>query len=370
MRDSEELILDIADLSRGGAGVARHSDGRVIFVPFTAPGDRIRARVLGKTKNYAHGHMVEIIKQSPIRVDPRCPAFGHCGGCQWQHIPYELQWKTKLSGVKQALSRQSVQDPGVWEEFPAQQVWEYRNRVQLRGNKEKLGFFEAGTTELVAVDRCDLAMTEINAGWVEIRSEGSKLPGAYKVEVEVLPDHSLRKNWNSRHASMGFRQVHDEQNEKLKNWIKTSLSGSETLFDLYGGSGNLSENLSSKFLEIHCVDLSAPTAHPEGFPPHFHFHKMPVLKWVKNVARSGSSKSDLSVIVDPPREGVSKDLDSLEKSLRTLGAAEWILVGCDPDAWSRDLRHLVARGWKLDKAAVIDLFPQTRHVESLALLRL
>ena len=90
------IELEIQDLSRGGAGVARDASGRVIFVPFTAPGDRVRVRVAqAKKQNYANAELLEVVRPAELRQQPVCPVFGQCGGCQWQHLPYSLQWKTK-----------------------------------------------------------------------------------------------------------------------------------------------------------------------------------------------------------------------------------------------------------------------------------
>src|SRR4051812_26561964 len=100
-----ELTLKIQDLARGGAGVSRDESGRVIFVPYTAPGDVVRVRITEEKKNYAQGELLEVVEPSSIRQKAPCPVFGRCGGCQWQHLPYELQFRTKLQGVVHALSR-------------------------------------------------------------------------------------------------------------------------------------------------------------------------------------------------------------------------------------------------------------------------
>src|SRR5580704_6655799 len=99
----EILELEITDLARAGAGVARDPSGRVVFVPLTAPGDRVRAQVVDADKRYAQAILLEVLKPSPLRAQAPCTVFGRCGGCQWQHISYELQWKTKRGGVLHAL---------------------------------------------------------------------------------------------------------------------------------------------------------------------------------------------------------------------------------------------------------------------------
>lgn len=361
------LTVQIHDLARGGAGVARDESGRVVFVPYTAPGDQVRVRVIEAKKNYARAELVEVLEVSPQRVKPPCPVFGRCGGCQWQHLPYALQWKTKLGGVLQALARVQVTVPGAFEELPAERIWEYRNRVQLRGFGSELGFFAAGTNERVPVDRCEIARPEINAVWKDVRAEGACLPRAYKVEVEVMPDTSVIKSWNSAHGAQGFRQVHDEQNFKLQQWVADNLTSGGRLLDLYGGSGNLSLGLRGKMGAIDCVDTGAPR--DSGQMPGYAFHRASVTTWIVKKASLKPAPHYSSAIVDPPREGLGTDFGSIATSLDALGVTELVAVGCDPDAWARDVSRFVKGGWRLEKAGVLDLFPQTPHVESLALLR-
>ncbi len=359
------LTLRIQDLARGGAGVARDESGRVIFVPYTAPGDLVRVEVVEERKNYAQGRLLEVLEPSPVRVQPACPVFGRCGGCQWQHLPYELQWKTKASGVRHALSRTQIElEAARWEEFPAERIWEYRNRVQVRGFGQQMGFFEPGTKNLVPVDRCAIARPEINARWSAIREEGSRKEAPYKVEIEVLEDGSVRQAWNAKHAALGFRQIHDEQNARLKAWVAGALTPGRVLYDLFGGSGNLSSGLSGKMTRIHCVDFSAPEAssRPEQ---GYHFHRGDVSRWI---SRQQGTGEEASAIIDPPREGLGQSFGAIADGLERLGVGELVAVGCDPDSWARDLSRFRRRGWTLERAAVFDLFPQTSHVESVARL--
>ncbi len=361
------IILKIQDLARGGAGVSRDSDGRVIFVPFTAPGDLVRVRVVEENKRYAMAVLLEVLEPGAIRQAPRCPAFGTCGGCEWQHLPYEYQWKTKSEGVFDALRRVQVQPPEHYDLIPAERIWEYRNRVQLRGFKNELGFFRSGTQDLVPVSRCDLAREEINQSWEAVRFEGEAYSSPYKVELEVSTQGALMKTWNSKHSAQGFRQVHDEQNEKLRGWIAEQLPPAFQLFDLFGGGGNLSLPLINQMREIHCVDLSVPHQRAPEIPAHFHFHRSSVLPWLMK-HQSAGSRLPAVAILDPPRVGLGEDFSKIAQSLETLGVQALVSVGCDLDAWCRDLSRWVKRGWKFEKMMVIDLFPQTSHVESVSYL--
>lgn len=364
------LTLRITDLARGGAGVARDANGRVTFVPLTAPGDLVHARVVEADRRYAQGELVEILEPSPERVEPPCPVFGKCGGCQWQHLPYDLQWKTKVSGVVHALARAGVTETPAFEELPAdpEHRYHYRNRVQLRGDGDQLGFFAPATKQLVPTNQCEIARVEINAEWNSLRAEGAKLARPYKVEVEVRPHGEVKTYWNARHGAGGFRQVHDDQNRKLQSWVSGALTVGRSVLDLYGGSGNLSEPLTHLKVpprEIHCVDISAPLK-----SELITYHRSEVVPWLIKQSRKAEKNVDYrSAIIDPPRIGLAGDFNPVADSLERLRVTEIVFVGCDPDSFARDVSRFIRRGWSLIKVGVLDLFPQTAHVESLALLR-
>jgi len=368
MEDQSRKIftLTIHDLARGGAGVAREESGRAVFIPFTAPGDRVRVEIIEEKKNYAQARLLEVLEPSPMRQKPPCSVFGQCGGCQWQHLPYDFQWKTKVTGLRHALKRAGI-ETDAWDERPAEQIWEYRNRVQMRGEGGTLGFYEEGTHLIVPVERCEISRPEINEALPALKVEAAKLKNAYKLEIEVMPDGEVIHAWNSRHAAFGFRQVHDAQNEKLKAWVGASILGRETLLDLYGGYGNLSLPLVDQMKVVHCVDFSSPTSTPGGVSPKMHFHRSAVAPWLKKFELAKGAKH-VSVILDPPREGLGGDFEEIACLLKKLKVSEIVAVGCDVDSWVRDVSRFVKNGWKLKKAAALDLFPQTAHVEAIAQL--
>lgn len=362
-----ELTLKITDLARGGAGVAREDSGRVIFVPFTVTGDLVRVKLLEENKRYAQGELIEVLEPSPIRQKPPCPVFGRCGGCQWQHIPYGTQWETKTRGVLHALSRLSIEIPGSPDLLPAEEIWNYRNRIQLRGERSEIGFYAAKSHERIAIESCETARKEINQALAEVRQEGAKFEQPYKVEVEVLPNGEIRKSWNARHAAGGFRQVHDQQNEKLRNWVASHIAPDGRVLDLFGGNGNLGGPVSLRSEHVDCVDISAPEGTKNPDYPHLQFHRSETSKWVKKTARAGNPHYD-SAVIDPPREGFGDELSIVAPLLEGFGVREIVAVGCDPDSWARDLNRWIRRGWTLQRVGILDLFPQTPHVESLAKL--
>lgn len=360
-----EITLEIQSLSRAGSGLGRDSTGRVIFVPFTCPGDRVRARITKEDKRYAEAQLIEIVEPSPQRINAPCPVFSKCGGCEWQHLPYNLQWDTKKSGVAHALSRVQIPaDQIPLEEFPADQIWHYRNRVQLRGFKQELGFYARGGNQLVPVEKCWIAREEINAKFPQVKAEGAPRVREYKVEVEVFPEGEVTVQWNATHSAQGFRQVHDGQNEKLRSWVESHLEGGPLLLDLYGGRGNLSSKVRSRYKEIHCVDFGS---RPEESISGWQFHRSAVAPWLTKFETevSPSEKPYIDVILDPPREGLGADLAPIGQALTRMPVRKILLVGCDVDSWARAMARFVKYGWKLESLGALDFFPHTHHVEAL-----
>ncbi len=383
--DSSKILknLRVDDLSRGGNGVAR--DGRrVVFLPLTLKGDVVTARIISEDKRFATAEVLEITEPSPDRVAPRCTVFGKCGGCTWQHVPYEQQWKTKREGVIHALSRTAVTLEGIsLHEFPAANPWNYRNRIQLRARPGVLGYYARRSNDLVGVDRCEIAREELNALLPELRTEAEALLAKkiqagesepeVKVEVDVLPDGSTRKAWNSRHAALGFRQVNDEQNEKLRGFIRERLTEGAHVFDLFGGAGNFTYDDATRYGWVECVDIGSPEGGFEGQPENYRFFQTDVARWLDRRAKDAdrgyfNPKGPVEVIIDPPREGLGDVTNKIVGALDSLDAVKVIAVGCDADAWARDISRLIKAGWVLSEAAVFDLFPQTPHVESVAVL--
>lgn len=394
-----ELEIEITALSRGGSGIGRDAEGRVIFVPFSCPGDRLRVQIVQEHKRFADGKILEILSPSPQRVLPKCPVFQRCGGCEWQHLPYSLQWETKSSGVYHALERVGVSCENIpRKEFPADQIWEYRNRIQVRGFRDKLGFYERKSKNIIPIDRCDIARPELNAFLSDVKSDGEKRVREYKAELEVFPSGVVTVSWNSSHSAQGFRQVHDDQNEKLQNWVRDSLpigasgfgaagygessslgegkplssAGGAILFDLYGGSGNLSLGLRDRYSHIHCVDVgggpnfSGSSNLTDAIDEVFTFHRSPVGLWLQRNRKDFVSSSPIDVILDPPREGMGEDIGVIVETLKALPVRTILSIGCETDSWARGIHRLQKAGFHLTQVGALDFFPHTHHVESLA----
>ncbi len=367
---SQSVKITIHDLSRGGNGVGKKDSGEVVFVPYSAPGDELLVQITKSKKNFSEGEIVEILKPSPLRLTPPCPVFKECGGCSWQHLPYSLQFETKKKGLIQALNRAEVKTDGIeLDEFPATHLYHYRNRIQIHGDPtlKKIGFFGRGTNELVPIEKCEIVDSRINEALPKLAALGfSKFKEEFKLEIEVMPNGTVRHRFNEPHASMGFRQVNDEQNSKLQNWVKEHLSSADLLLDLYGGSGNLSLPLADQFSEIRCIDSFVPSSSPERIA-HFEFFRKDVRAWSHAPESKNDFQKEASFILDPPRAGLGSLFSEIEHKISKYRIKSLILVGCDVDSFARDTSNFLKSGYKLKRLGALDLFPQTPHVESLAL---
>jgi 23S rRNA (uracil1939-C5)-methyltransferase len=369
--NAEEATVTIHDLSRGGSGVARLETGEIVFVPFTAPGDQLRIRILERKKNYCQGEVLEWISQADSRATPKCPVFSKCGGCSWQHIEYPHQFETKKKGLLHALSRAGIQTDGIpLDEMPAQSPYGYRNRIQLHGNTDSktLGFYEPGTKNIIDIQSCAIADHRINETLPEYRKQGlDNFRGEFKLELDLSPEGKVRAAWNRRHGAFGFRQVNDEQNLKLQEWVASHTLAADSLLDVYGGTGNLSLGIANRFKRVECIDLFTPKERPDSAPSHFHFVRQSIEKWVLSPLSPETASGSVSLVVDPPREGMGRHARELCEKLKDTNLSSLVLVGCDVDAFARDTNQFLKRGYSLIRLGVLDLFPQTPHVESLAL---
>jgi 23S rRNA (uracil1939-C5)-methyltransferase len=368
--DETQYTVKIHDLARGGSGVAKLDSGEVVFVPFTAIGDEALIRITKKTKNYSQGELIQLIRPADFRVTPPCKVFTVCGGCNWQHLPYEMQFDTKKKGLLHTLKRAGVSTEAIpFDEMPAKKTYSYRNRVQLRGNAadQSFGFYSKESNRIVSIDRCEIADERINQTLGSIRSEGfEKFGPEFKVEIDVADDGKVRHAWNERHAAFGFRQVNDEQNKVLQDWVSTHVGQGGLLLDLFGGFGNLSVPLMNRFEHIQCVDLSVPSQKPKGIQDHFEYFRSDVATWLKKQRFTPPQKT--TVILDPPREGLGSSFAQIESCLTQYFSPEiLILVGCDVDSFAKDTQRFIQQGYQLKRLGILDLFPQTIHVESLAL---
>lgn len=383
------IELEIERMSYGPAAVGRYtpageSRAVVVFVPMAAPGDRIEAKIVRKHKNYWEAELVQVLGRSPVRIDAPCPIFEKCGGCQWQHLTYANQIECKGEILLHQLSKALHVDAKALREkltvHPAKNPFGYRGRVQARGDAKGLGFFEPGTHEIAYTDKCLVAHPDIQRAWAEFLAlrplrQLSQATGQFKVEWTRTESGQVLEAINRKHASFGFTQVNEEQNEVLVSIATEKAPPRGTLlFDLYGGNGNLSRRLLDRFDHVVCVDFENAGKHPIEVPVPLPRGLTLVREDVEKFLLDqrwrdwGFERVDC-VIADPPRNGM-REASSL---VRALDAPRILLVSCDPSTLARDLTSFVQSraggqgqetSYQVDSIDLVDMFPQTFHMEA------
>jgi 23S rRNA (uracil1939-C5)-methyltransferase len=423
----EELTIE--SLAYGGHGLGHHA-GKVVFVPFTAPGDQVRCRVQREKKRYAEAVVDEILSPAPDRRTPPCPVFGECGGCQWQHLPYAVQliWKSRI--FRSILERQAGIDPSLVRPVAgAPEEWGYRSRAQIKIRRTDrglaMGFFRRGSHYVVDAASCPILQPRLNETWALFRQWLERAPDSERlpqldletgddgriravlhyigsrpgeiadylrprvveadvslllqsgrkdsiVQVAGTQDLSIRVGdpfLNLRYGPGGFAQINLDQNRAM---VGESLAlfperGQQRILDLFCGMGNFSLPLSRRIGHVVGVENYEPA----------------IAKARQNASANGIDNAEFHALPAAgatsrfSREGLF-DLILLDpprsgaydvsKELVDSGAGQILYISCDPPTLARDLLPLIHGGYRVAWSRPFDLFPQTHHTESMTLL--
>lgn len=369
-----EKILQIDALAFGGEGVGR-LEGKVVFVPFTVPGDRVRVRILSDHGKYERAELVEILEKSSDRTEASCPVYGQCGGCQWQHLSYDaqLRWKTEI--LAETLKRVGrIAGANVLPIVPAPNPWYYRHRIQLKVDEQGVvGFHAFKSHTVVPFSECRIADPALNQKLVELKAAGKHPPGGF--ELARNGEGGVHVSGEDKHEKV-FSQVNAEQNHRLIETVMTfSFGNADKAFtkkkiavELYAGSGNFSFPLSDRVGKIYCVEESREAVRQaEGLMQERAIENM---TWIAGTAEWGLQKVHRNQVVpdllvlDPPRRGAKEILDLV----CVVKPRVIVYVSCDPVTLARDMCILLKRYYRLEQVQPIDMFPQTYHIESISRL--
>ncbi len=368
----DKLRLTINDIAFGGEGVARVDDF-VVFVPFVAVGEEVEAELTEVKKRFARAKLLEVVRPSPERVKPVCRYFGECGGCQYQHVDYPTQLRLKHKQVGDLLQRVGGIDPAVVQPvLPCPQPYGYRNRIMIRSQWDKfkqglnIGYIRADNRLVVDIEECKIAEPALNEQIKRVRAEPPPKGGIKLVlrippeDWEVPPDSFFQNNF-----FLLPRMV-----EVVRDCLRDS--GNRHLADIYCGVG---------FFSVELADLVGSFVGIE-------YDRLAVKAARNNAARRARTNGEFmagaaeellpgvmaklqaentTVLLDPPRKGCRPE------ALQTLCQAQpsqVIYISCHPATMARDLNMLCAEGvFKVAKISLLDMFPQTAHVECVADLR-
>ena len=398
-------------MAHGGAALGRH-EGQTIFVPYAIPGERVRAELVEMHAHWARARLLEVLETSPDRVAPPCPYFGpdRCGGCQFQHIGYETQVELKRGVVIDQLGRiGGLAGANVQEGIGAAEPWHYRNHVQFAITEDgHVAFQRAGSHQLIPVESCliidplleDL-WSALDIDWPQLRQLALRCGSAtgdlmavfeldhyedFDIEVDfpvscvvrLADGESVVLMGNSylvervagrdyRVSAGSFYQVNTAGAEVLVDLVKGYLApaGDETLVDLYCGVGLFGLALAGQVGQV--IGVEADRSAADDF--RYNAQELPNVRLIASAAEAalpgieGPLPEGL-VVLDPPRAGAGAQVIA---ELARLEPQRIAYVACDPATLARDARQLVAAGYRLAEVQPVDLFPQTYHVESVAL---
>lgn len=380
------LELKLEQMAFGGEALATH-EGMKIFVPWGVPGDRVKAEVVEEKKDFARARVIEVLEASPHRQKAACPYFFKCGGCQWQHIRYESQLLFKQDLLQSALQRVGkMNKPELLEPIPAFSPLHYRNKIRMQVSKQgKLGFYKIHSKEVVEIENCLIAQDSLNAALPKARALGQQLflKDKNKIhEIEILQTGEQGKGEEVKvkvtDDAVFFAQANSTQNEILKlrvlEYLK--LSGKENLLELFAGDGNFTFEIAKKSGTVVAVEsnsqaiLSAEEKIRKGHCKNIEFVESSAHRYLQNPTNlpltKGGKRGFDRILLDPPRMGMEQGIENLAQ----LKAPIIIYVSCDPATLARDVKELIHLGYTHEFSQVIDMFPQTHHIESMTCLKL
>ena len=373
----------------GGLGLA-HAEGKTLLISLAAPGDHVRVRIEREQGNVLFASVVEILTPSPVRIEPPCPYFGRCGGCDFQQLTYEAQLAAKADIIADCLQRIARLDPvPPITVHPSPNNWRYRVRAtwQIDRDTRQIGYYERGSRRVCDVAECAVLMPELQQTLERVRAtEWPEFPPDLKhLDVVTGEDGvslsppfaefdtnelSLRVgNEVYRYNAEAFFQINPALLPLLIEFALSDVRG-ETALDLYCGVGLFTLPLARRFVKVVGVEAN-PVATRFGRRnlqdaglTNARVVTATVAEWM--LANSHTFGAVDFVLMDPPRAGAES---VVVKGILDLGPGRISYVSCDPATLARDLKKLVAGGYAIESIAGFDLFPQTHHVETVVLLR-
>ena len=381
------LEVEIERILPGGYGLA-HSAGHTIFVSLAVPGDRLRVRVERQQGNVLFASIEEILAASPDRIEPPCPYFGRCGGCDFQQLTYENQLAAKAEIIRDCLHRiarlENVPEIVV---TPSPRAWRYRLRAtwQIDRDEQTIGYYERGSRRVCDVADCAVLVPQLEETLERVRAtdwqqfppglkhldvvageNGASLAPAF-AEFETAELELKIGNEVYHYSAESFFQINPGLLGPLIEFALGDVSG-EAAVDLYCGVGLFTLPLARRFARVTGV---------EGNPVAVQFARRNlqraglenarvvnagVAEWIRRRA----FETDF-VLLDPPRAGAES---AVIKGIVDSRPKRITYVSCDPATLARDLRKLFAAGFVMESLLAFDLFPQTHHVETVVRLHL
>jgi 23S rRNA (uracil1939-C5)-methyltransferase len=392
----ETFEVVIERILPGGLGLA-HAESRTVMVALAAPGDRLRVRVDRVKGNVAFASIVEILEPAAVRVEPPCPYFGRCGGCDFQQLSYQAQLDAKIEIIRDCLRRiAGIADVPPFEITPAPNEWHYRARAQWQYDsvRRRLGYFEANSHRVCDVAECAVLVPELQSELSVLRERMTQgeLPEEARYFRAVVGDdgvsvdagvgrrgssptvregvgslditrtiHGARYHLNAN----SFFQANLDLVPALIDSALRDVQG-ETAIELYAGVGLFTVLLARRFTNVIAVEDDAAAGDfarrtlADASLSNAEVVNQDVTDWLEGVSTQREPQVDF-LLLDPPRTGAES---RVIKGILNLKPRRISYVSCDPATLARDLKKLIAGGYSISSIQAFDMFPQTHHVET------
>lgn len=382
---NRHFIVEVSDYASKGMSVTRIT-GKVTFIPYVTPGDIVEIKIHKNRSKYMKAKPVKIIKPAEHRIKPKCPVFGECGGCWFQHVTYEKELETKLNSIKNTMKIIAKLEPEILEPIPSPRRERYRNHIQAKSSiKKDLGFFKAEKIMVIPFpeEGCLIMPEEMNKFVLELNKNKDEITPHinfrirqnYENNVYVFgvnsikpPDYIYDKvgEYVYRIGMHNFFQVNRYQ---IENWLNVILDyvgqGHKTIIDVYCGVGLISLPLSERAEEVIGIEINRKSIQDAIYSKEH--NNINNIKFLAQDAVKGLKDLLIAdvVVIDPPRSGCQKGV--IEEIVR-INPEKIVYVSCDPATFARDSSRFDELGYKLEKIQPVDMFPYTHHIEIISLL--
>lgn len=371
MLKNKAIELNIDEIASTGNGVGFIDDAgfkRPVFVPLTVPGDIVKAKIIKKHKKYYEAKLIKIISESKFRIKPVCEHFGICGACDFLHISYKKQLDIKKAQLKLYLDKNNIIYDNI-EVIKSDKIYHYRDKARFAIDNGKYGFYAKSSNQMTPIKHCHIIAEKLNDILLKKPNIKGEESFAYDYKTKSVISENEKRKCHYYYGDIefefypgGFVQNNLMMNNILQDLIVKHANGNKIL-DLYSGNGNLSIPLSKKFMEIISV---------EGSKASFSLLKSNLTKnKIKNVLAVNQDVNQFiritnqydTIVLDPPRTGALSIIGYISNMTNNI-----IYVSCSPMQLAKELKLFLKSGFSIKNLYLIDMFCQTKHFETIAVL--